>query len=266
MLTRILIAVSLTAILQAQDPSSLAQAKALYEEIRKLPDLPQPTRDPAFREMLNRIRKQPKEYRFKLASNLAVSATEVATPSATLQAIADLLIDEHSSNPEAAFPDLAELAFYYHVKAPLTDPRYRAELTKLEATARKRASADFTLTDLNGKSWRLKDLTGKVVLVNFWATWCAPCLRELEDFQVLDHRGLLILAITNEDAATVKRFLTDHPLRYPILLDPGDIAKNAFQINGFPHSLLYDRAGKMVAQIPGPFTKDQLLETLTLTQ
>lgn len=248
--------------LAAQDPPELTNAKALYEEIRNLPDLPPPTRDAAFRAMLERIRKQPEQYRFKLASNLAVSAGEVATEPATLQAIADLLIDEHSGNPEAAFPDLVELAFYYRVKVSLADSRYRTELSKLEDLAQKRAAADFTLRDLSGKLWHLKDLTGKIVLVNFWATWCAPCRRELEDLQALHDRGLLILAITNEVPATVKHFLTDHPLRYPILLDPGDTAKNAFLINGIPHTLLYDRQGKMVAQIPGPFTKNQLLETL----
>ena len=262
MLTRILITLALAATLYAQDPQALASAKALYEEIRKLPDLPQTTRDAAFREMLDRIRKQPKQYRQALASNLAVSAGEVATEPATLQAIADLLIDEHATNPEGSFPGLAELAFYYHVKVPLADPRYRAELSKLEDLATKRAAADFTLTDVSGKSWHLKGLTGKIVLVNFWATWCAPCRRELEDLQALNDRGFLILAITNEDPATVKRFLTDHPLRYPILLDPGDTAKNAFQINGIPHTLLYNREGKLAAQLPGPFTKGQLLETL----
>jgi peroxiredoxin len=268
--TGILIALSFATILAAQDSPALAEAKAMDMEIQKLPDLPATTRDAAFREMVQRIRKEPKQYRLALVSNLVVSAGEVGTESATLQETADLLIEELQEVPgskaESGFASLAELAFYRHIKVSLDDPRYRAELATIEDHARTRANADFTLTDMNGKLWHLKDLGGKVVLVNFWATWCAPCLREMADFQTLHDRfadqGLLVLAVTEEDAGTVKRFLADHPVTYRVLLDPSDVAKKAFLVNGLPHSFLYNRHGEMVAQIPGPFTKEQLLDTM----
>ena len=220
--------------------------------------------------MLQQIRQQPKQYRLTLATNLAISAGEAATESATLQETADLLVDELRSSPGSAgglaFTSLAEFAFYRHVRVSFTATPYLAELAKLEDRAKTRANADFTLTDTNGKPWHLKDLGGKDVLVNFWATWCPPCQREMAGFQAMYSRfadqGLLILAITGEDGAKVKRYLADRPLAFCVLLDPSDVTKTHFLVDGLPHSVLYDRGGRIVAQIPGPLTKQQLLDTL----
>ncbi len=249
----------------------LAEARALDKEIQKLPDLPATVRDAAFRQMLQRIRKEPKEYRLVLASNLAVSAGEAPTGSSVLQETADLLVEElrdkSGTGEGLALKGLANFAFYRHIRVSLDDPLYRAELTKLEHQAQIRANADFTLTDINGKAWHLKGLGGKVVLVSFWATWCPPCLREMPDFQAMYSRfadqGLLILAVTAEDAATVKRYIAERPVPFPVLLDPGDVTKRQFLIDGFPHTVLYDREGKLVAEIPGPLTTQQLLDTLS---
>ncbi len=76
------------------------------------------------------------------------------------------------------------------------------------------------------------------------------------------NQGLLILAVTGEDVATVKRYLAERPVTFYVLLDPSDIIKNQFLVDGLPHSVLYNREGKIVAQIPSPLTKQQLLDTL----
>jgi peroxiredoxin len=271
MRTCILISLVFRTALSAQEPLALAEAKAIDKEIQELPNVPEATRDAAFRELLQQIRKEPKRYRLALASNLAVSAGEVATESATLQETADLIVDELRGqhigpDAELALRSLAEFAYYRHIRVSLDAPRYRAELVKIDGQARIRATADFTLADTNGKRWHLKDLGGKVVLVNFWATWCPPCQREMADFQTMYSRfagqGLLILALTGEDVATVKRYLADRPVTFYVLLDPSDLIKKQFLVDGLPHSLLYNREGKMVAQIPGPLTKRQLLQTL----
>jgi len=259
---------SLMTALGAQDPPGLAEARVVDKEIQKLPNLPAATRDKAFREMLQRIRKEPPRYRLALASNLAVSAGEVSTESATLQAIADLLVDELNdeagSGAELALKSLAEFVFYNHLRVSLTALLFRAELAKLDDQRRIRANADFTLTDTTGKAWHLKGLDGRVVLVNFWATWCAPCQREMAEFQEMYNRfsdkGLLILAVTGEDAATVNRYIAEKPLTFPLLLDPGDLTQKQFLVDGFPHSVLYNREGKLVAQFSGPPTTQQLLD------
>jgi peroxiredoxin len=270
MRTSVLIALLFVKALAAQDTPALAQAKAMDQEIQKLPDLPEATRDEAFREILLRISKQPKKYRLALATNLAVSAGEVSIESATLQATADLLVDELRNAPgsgaELSLTSLAEFAFYRHIRVSLDDPAYRADLMRMSEQAKIRANADFTLTDTNGKAWRLKDLGGRIVLLNFWATWCPPCQREMAEFQTAYNRfadqGLLILAVTGEDVATVKRYMADHSVTFCVLLDPADVTKKQFLVDGFPHSIIYNREGHMVAQIPGPPTTQQLLDLL----
>jgi peroxiredoxin len=112
----------------------------------------------------------------------------------------------------------------------------------------------------------LKDLSGKVVLVNFWATWCPPCQKEIPDLETLYERfkdqGLLILAISDEDAGKVKPFMEKRKVSYPVLLDPGRKVNELFQIEGIPKSFVYDRSGKLVAQSIDMRTQRQFLEML----
>jgi peroxiredoxin len=147
---------------------------------------------------------------------------------------------------------LAKLARYYHMQVSLNDPRYAAEISKLEADDQHRSTADFTLRDVQGQEWSLKSLRGKVVLVNFWATWCPPCRRELPDLSVLYERfrdhGFLILAITDEEVSKVKPFLAQQKVSYPVLFDLGHKVKDLFGIDGIPQSLVYDREGHLMAQ------------------
>jgi thiol-disulfide isomerase/thioredoxin len=119
---------------------------------------------------------------------------------------------------------------------------------------------------LQGNTWTLKDLAGKVVLVNFWATWCPPCQKEIPALETLYKRfggqGLIILAISDEDGKTVKPFIESRKVTYPILLDSGRKVNDLFQVEGIPKSFVYDRSGKLVAQSIDMRTQQQFLEML----
>ncbi len=112
----------------------------------------------------------------------------------------------------------------------------------------------------------MKDLKGKVVLVNFWATWCPPCRKEMPDLNTLYQRfkdqGFVILAISDEEADKIKPFVAEPKISYPILLDPGRKVNGLFQVQGIPKSFVFDRGGKLVAQSIDMRTQKQFLEML----
>src|SRR5258708_2643031 len=89
--------------------------------------------------------------------------------------------------PAYPYIELATLVRYEHVEASLNnnDEQFRAAMARLEADDRKREHPEFTLKDLFGKAWTFSELRGKVVLVNFWSTWCPPCRKEMPDLQTL---------------------------------------------------------------------------------
>jgi len=165
-----------------------------------------------------------------------------------------------------AYVTLAQLVRYENVRATVDDPQFAAAMAKLETDEQHRRSADFTLVDLKGTSWHLKDLQGKVVLVNFWATCCPPCRKEMPDLEALyqrfKQRGLVILAISDEAADKVSPFIKENKFSFPILLEPGRKVTEAFHVEGIPKSFVYDRDGNLVAQAIDMRTQRQFLELL----
>ncbi len=155
---------------------------------------------------------------------------------------------------------------YERVQTKLDDSRLQAAFARLAAADERRQKADFTLADLDGKKWTLHDLRGRVVLLNFWATWCPPCRKEIPDLNVLQLRfkdqGLLILGIDDEEVGKVAPFVADQKMRYPVLLDPGRKINELFQVTGIPKTFIYDRAGKLVAQSIDMRTREQFLTLL----
>src|SRR5208282_547889 len=127
-------------------------------------------------------------------------------------------------------------------------------MARLEEDDRKREHPEFTLKDLSGKTWTFAELRGKVVLVNFWGTWCPPCRKEMP--------GLVVLGISDEEAAKVEPFIRERKVSFPVLLDPGRKVNEMFVVEGIPKSFVYDREGKLVAQSIDMRTQKQFLEML----
>jgi peroxiredoxin len=261
----------------AQQPDSwTAQEKPIFDQIKTLRSLPDDVRARTTKDLALQIRALPAAPgKLRLAVYLASRATEGDFGHDTLQEVATTLAgtlqqtppDPQSKTAAAAYGELAELVRYEHVQVSLDTPPYKAAMAKREADDQSRQQANFTLTDLQGKTWTLKDLKGKVVLVNFWATWCPPCRKEMPDLDALYNRfkdqGFVILAISeDEETAKVDPFIAEHKISYPILLDPGSKVNKLFQVEGIPKSFVYDREGKLVAQSIDMRTQRQFLEML----
>ena len=258
-------------VLQAQQQAWSDQEKPMADQLHGLRALPDDVRAGTTRRLAIEIRALPaKSSKLRLAENLANLSTEGDFGHDTLQEVATTLAGAIHENPaeaekDQAYAELAQLVRYEHVRVELDDPHLRAALSQLESDDEIRQKADFTLTDLQGKRWTLKSLTGKAVLVNFWATWCPPCRKEMPDLQALHERfgdQLVILAISDEDADKVKAFLAGRNVTYPILLDPGRKVNELFRIEGIPKSFVYDRQGKLVAQAIDMRTRKQFLDML----
>ena len=255
-----------------------AEAQPIVESIRRLRSLPDNERGAATKDLALKIRALPAgPDKTDLALGLASRATEGDFGKDNLQEVTTTLAGALKDDPqppnkkgEPAEPyvELAELVRYEHMKAELEDPQYAAAMAKLEAQDKRVQDADFTLTDIKGKTWNLKSLKGKVVMVNFWATWCPPCRKEMPDLQTLTDqfgkKGLVILGITDEENGKVTDFLSHQHYNYPILFDPDRKAAEQFFINGIPKSFLFDRDGKLVAQTIDMRTLTQFRDMLAL--
>jgi len=117
-------------------------------------------------------------------------------------------------------------------------------------------SNDFTLQLLNGGNVTLSSYKGKVVLLNFWATWCPPCREEMPSMETLYQRyksqGLEILAVDlREDENTIRQFIQRYGYTFPILLDSNGWIGNVYGVQAIPTSFIVNRDGKIIGRVVG---------------
>ena len=252
------------------------QEQPIVNQIRTLRKLDDMVRARTTKDLAVQIRQLPVvPNKLRLAGDLANLSTEGDFGRGTLQEVTTTLVSTLREQPPAAkdgqpndlYIELASLVRYEHMQAESDNPQFAQALARLAADDAKRQDADFTLLDLSGKPWHLRDLKGKVILVNFWATWCPPCRKEMPDLQALydkyKDQGFLVLSISDEEAAKVSPFIAERKISYPVLLDPGRKVNDAFVVEGIPKSFVYDREGKLVAQSIDMRTRSQFQQMLS---
>jgi thiol-disulfide isomerase/thioredoxin len=129
------------------------------------------------------------------------------------------------------------------------------------------ANLDLVLKDMNGADYRLADLKGKVVLVNFWASWCAPCLAEIPEFikvrEAYHDKGFEILGISTDDTPEQLRdFAAKYKTNYPLVQVSAEAEDAYGPVFGLPTSILVARDGSVCKRHFGPLSKEQLEQEL----
>lgn len=114
----------------------------------------------------------------------------------------------------------------------------------------------FDLVDDDGAGVSLRDYAGKVVLLNFWATWCAPCVREIPSLNRLygqfEDKGFIVLAVSvDEDEEQYRQFLAERGVSFPTARDPQRAVSSRYGTAKYPESYLIDRAGKVLRKYVG---------------
>jgi peroxiredoxin len=126
---------------------------------------------------------------------------------------------------------------------------------------------DFSADAVAGDTIRLSALRGQVVILNFWATWCGPCVIEMpvlqRTYQQRESDGVVVLAINNRETATqIAPFRERFGLTFPILLDQNGAIQNQYAVTQYPSSLILDKEGVIVARHLGVLTPKLLNEIL----
>ena len=167
-----------------------------------------------------------------------------------------------TGSPAAAAPFVALLVVVGH-----TTPARSAEAPTFASDSMPRASTsslglhpepapDFSRRDVAGKTVRLNDYRGKVVLLNFWATWCAPCLDEIPAFSLWQQKygaaGLQVLGVSmDDDSAPVVRAVGKYHIVYPVVMSDETLVELYGGVLGLPLSFIVDPAGRIVGRYQG---------------
>jgi cytochrome c biogenesis protein CcmG/thiol:disulfide interchange protein DsbE len=138
----------------------------------------------------------------------------------------------------------------------------REEKVETAPSEPRKAAPDFALKDINGSTVKLSDYKGKVVLLNFWATWCAPCKVEIPWFigfetQYKD-RNFAVLGVSLDDDGwdSLKPYLNQHKMNYKVLLGNDDVSKSYGDVDSLPTTFIIDRRGNIASTHMGLVSKN----------
>lgn len=137
------------------------------------------------------------------------------------------------------------------------DPENRVERTSISS---------FNFPDLEGNEHKLSEWDGKVIVLNFWATWCPPCRKEIPEFVALQKeygdKGLQFIGVAIEEKEPVEEFIDFVEINYPILIGGDNAIQLAQQmgnsIGAVPFSVVINRQGQIVHRQPGEFSRDDI--------
>ena len=166
---------------------------------------------------------------------------------------------------------LARQAFYYSNLSP----KKNAPNKTVDSSVINKPAQEFAMKDIEGNIRHLSDWKGKVVLLNFWATWCPPCLKEIPDFIELQHKyksaDFQVIGIAVDDFDAVKAFATSHGMNYPVIpaeaeaIELGQRYGNT--IGALPYSVFINKNGDVTHTIVGELSKltaEKILTSLNI--
>lgn len=128
--------------------------------------------------------------------------------------------------------------------------------SSLSVADNRKPAPDFELSDTMGRSYRLSDFRGKVVVLNFWATWCNECIKEipsLNSFAEKNREKVLVLGLSSDrNPENVRAFLAKNPVRYPVLIDSaGDVFVTKYTVIALPATIIVDSNGLIAERLYG---------------
>ena len=130
---------------------------------------------------------------------------------------------------------------------------------------------EFSLPDVSGKQRNISEWQGKILVINFWATWCPPCLKEIPEFIALQEqyqaKGLQFIGIAIDDKEPVEEYLASIKINYPILIAGVNGISLSQQlgnrVDAVPFTVVVNQQGQIINQHPGEFSREQIIAIIT---